>query len=267
MTSYKRTALEKLAQESPDDETSLWDVLSNTGRALWAGQLPIPWMTIGDKFENKPIEVPEGEPVYIGMAGADPSSQSDFAESYANNKFTFKRQSPKNNTLMFRWFDRSQAQRAIEKYRKTHPVYVLGESYGGSAAADAVSGAEGQVNGLVMYDPVGHAGVTAPKNLKNPAVNIQPLYRNSWSPGNLIARIGGRNPEIEGANRKEWYGNYRSGPESTNAHHWYSDSAVSKAIDRLAEGDGYGAKPDPAVLAKAQVPNTPSSPYIKGIQQ
>lgn len=223
---YKRNNRHNRSKES----TYFW---SNVGNALKAGQLPIPYVTVGPKIKNKPIEVPAGEPVYIGMTGAGPWSN---IQDKIDQEGFFWQRGNKNNMKLFRWFDRDQARKEIEELAKTHPVHTFGESYGGSAMSDTVGKINGNVASLVMYDPVGWANPKSPANVDTTPVNINPHYRTMWSNGNIVATIGGRRQDIEGTEKHDYYKNdfindYGPGtPEKPGAMHYGSSAALEDEI-------------------------------------
>lgn len=237
----------------------LGDVLSNTWDAVRSGQFPIPGVTVGAPRKNVPVTAKPGEPVYIAMSGADPWKFSQLSDGLF---FRSPGGTNNNNQVAYRWFDRAQAVRDGVRYaRAGHPVRLVGESYGGAAAADVAKrmvehGVRPDM--LVMYDPVARGTVTAPTNLAHQAVNIQPQYKNKWGHDNVIARIGGRNPTVAGAKTVPWYGGNPEyfGPTNTIATHYESRYPLKKTVTDIDAADDKARAEQAPVVAKPERPQS-----------
>lgn len=226
------------------------DTFTNTYDALRAGQVPIPGLTVGTPYRNRPITVKDGDPVYVMMAGADPSHTSDYADKIDHRQMPWQ-QTDENNTLGFRWFDRAQALRAINDLSKKHPVFVTGESYGGRAATDVVAKAERPAAGLVLHDPVSWGDIQAPTNVHTRTLHMRPKYWNEDARDSVIARLGGRKLEVPGAQTQDWYGPdvydddknqqakfFRQAitdPEKTEASHYWSTASTFRGVQKLKD--------------------------------
>jgi pimeloyl-ACP methyl ester carboxylesterase len=142
----------------------------------------------GDPFSEEHQRMPQGQDVYIGIAGAGtPGPQSNF---YYGMMETYG----KDNVAMFRWCDRKQIRKFLdEAHKQGKRIHVVGHSYGAATAMQEIKRSGVPIESVTTSDPVSWTGrvYDKPHNVKQ-WQNYTPgnLDMTDWS--NLVSVIGGR---------------------------------------------------------------------------